>query len=151
MIGVKFSGPDADPEFNEAVGNFVSTIIYGRPGRIDNYCSMAVLADDVVIAGVLYNNYYPEQGVIEMHAGSLDKRWLTRPVLKAMFSHAFDQFKCQLCVLRVSEHNKPMLRIAKAYGFQEFIIPRLRGRNEAEHILTLSDDDWRSNRFNKGR
>ncbi len=151
MITVKFSGPDSDPDINRAIGDFVSNIIYGAAGKIENYCSMAVLDGDAVIAGVLYNNYYPDQGVLEMHAGSLTKRWLTRPVLKAMFSHAFDRFKCQMCVLRVSEFNKPMLRIAKAYGFQEHIIPRLRGRDEAEHILTLSDDDWRSNRFNKGQ
>lgn len=151
MIEVKFSGPETDPEFNEAVGDFVSNIIFGKAGKIHNYCSMAVLDEGVVIAGVLYNNWHPEEGIIELHAGSLDRRWLTRRVLRSMFSHAFDRFRCQLCVLRVSERNKPMLRIAKAYGFQEFIIPRLRGRDEAEHILTLSDDDWRSKRFNKGR
>lgn len=151
MIEPKFSGPNDDPEFNEAIGDFVSNIIYGRPGRIENYCSMAVVDDGVIIAGVLYNNYHPKEGVIEMHAGALSKKWLTRPVLRAMFSHAFDKFQCQLCVLRVSERNKPMLRIAKSYGFQQYIIPRLRGRDEAECILTLSDDDWRSNRFNKGR
>jgi hypothetical protein len=48
-----------------------------------------------------------------------------------------------------------MLRIAQGLRFQEFIIPRLRGRAEAEHILTLSDDDWRSQqsrrRFSEGR
>jgi len=151
LIEVKFSGPETEPEYNEAVGDFVSEIIYGKAGRIHNYCSMAVLKDGVAIAGVLYNNYYPEQGVIEMHAASRDKQWLTRPVLRSMFSHAFERFQCQLCVLRVSEHNKPMLRIAKAYGFNQHIIPRLRGRDEAEHILTLSDDDWRSNRFNKDK
>jgi len=150
LISVKFSGPENDADFNEAIGDFVSSIIYGEPKRIANYCSMAVVDDGAVIAGVLYNNYYPKQGVIEMHAGSLSKRWLTRLVLRSMFSHAFDTFKCQLCVLRVSEHNKPMLRIAKSYGFNEYVIPRLRGRDEAEHVLTLADDDWRANRFNKG-
>jgi len=151
MIEVKFSGPKDDPEFNKAVGDFVSNIIYGEAAHIANYCSMAVVDEGTVIAGVLYNNYYPKHGVIEMHAGSLDRRWLTRLVLRSMFSHAFDAFRCQLCVLRVSEHNKSMLRIAKAYGFNEYVIPRLRGRDEAEHILTLSDDDWRANRFNRGR
>lgn len=151
MIEVKFSGPDDDAEFNEAVGNFVSNIIYGQPGRIENYASMAVLDDGVVIAGVLYNNYYPKQGVIELHAGSLSRRWLTRRVLYSMFSRVFDHFRCQLCVLRVSERNVGMLKIGKAYGFNEYVIPRLRGRDEAEHILTLSDDDWRSNRFHRGK
>lgn len=151
MIEVQFSDPEKNPEFNEAVGNFVSNIIYGVPGRFSQYCSLAVLDEGVVIAGVLYHHFSPKDGVMEMSAGSLDKRWLTRPVLKAMFTVPFDLFGCQMAVLRVSEHNKPMLRIAKAYGFNEFIIPRLRGRDEAEHLLTLTDDGWRDNRFNKGR
>lgn len=150
MIEVQFSDLEKNPEFNEAVGNFVSNIIYGEPKRFSQYCSLAVLDEGVVIAGVLYHHFSPQDGVMEMSAGSLDKRWLTRRVLKAMFAVPFDLFGCQMAVLRVSEHNKPMLRIAKAYGFNEYIIPRLRGRDEAEHLLTLTDDGWRSNRFNKG-
>lgn len=151
MIGVKYSDIQRNAEFNEAVGDFVSNIIFGEPGRFERYSTLAVHDNGRLIAGVLYHHFHPRDGVIEMSAGSVDKRWLTRPVLKAMFAVPFDVLQCQLAVLRVSEHNKPMLRIAKAYGFKEFVIPRLRGRDQAEHILTLSDDDWRANRFNKGQ
>lgn len=151
MIGVKYSDIKRNAEFNEAVGDFVSGIIYGEPGRFERYSTLAVHDNGRLIAGVLYHHFHPRDGVIEMSAGAIDKRWLTRAVLKAMFAVPFEMLACQLAVLRVSEHNAPMLRIAKAYGFKEFVIPRLRGRHEAEHILTLSDDDWRGNRFNKGR
>lgn len=151
MISVKFADAKRNAEFNEAIGDFVSERIYGEPGRFREYCSLAVIDQGRVIAGVLYHHFHPACGVIEMSAGAIDKRWLTRPVLRNMFAVPFDVFGCQLAVLRVSEHNTVMLRIAKAYGFNEFVIPRLRGRGEAEHILTLSDDDWRANRFNKGR
>lgn len=149
MIETIAYGPRSAPEANKMVGDFVSREIWGTDGHIEAYCSMAVVDEGVLIAGVLYHNHYPDAGVIELTAASTSKRWLTRPVLKAMFSLPFDLFGCQLCVLRVSEHNAPMLRIAKAYGFKEHIIPRLRGRYEAEHILTLTDDDWRRSRFHK--
>lgn len=100
-----------------------------------------------MIAGTVYHNWYPANGVIELSSASDSKRWLTRRVIHAMFAFPFSQIGCQLCILRVSERNKPMLRIAKAYGFNEYVIPRLRGRNEAEHILTLTDDQWRGSRF----
>ncbi|MBB5051120.1 RimJ/RimL family protein N-acetyltransferase [Afipia massiliensis] len=151
MIGVKFSDPQKSPEFNEAVGEFVSNVIYGEGGHFSSFCSLAVLDGGDLIAGVLYHHFSRRDGVMEMSAASIDKRWLTRPVLKAMFTVPFELFGCQLAVLRVSEHNAPMLRIAKAYGFKEYVIPRLRGRSEAEHILTLADDDWRANRFDRGR
>ena len=151
MIGVQFSDPVRNPEFNQAVGDFVSEIIHGEPGRFEKYCSLAVHDEGRLIGGVLYHHFSPRDGVMEMSAAAVDRRWLTRPVLKAMFTVPFETFACQLAVLRVSERNTAMLRIAKAYGFNEYVIPRLRGRNEADHILTLSDDDWRANRFNKGR
>lgn len=147
MIETIEYGPRSTPEANQTIGDFVSRQIWGVRGRIDNFCSMAVVDEGMLIAGVLYHNHYPDAGVIEMTAASVDKRWLTRPVLKAMFALPFDRFGCQLCVLRVSEHNRPMHRIAKAYGFNEYIIPRLRGRDEAEHILTLTDDHWRQSKF----
>lgn len=152
MITVRFSDPQKHSiELNAAVGEFVSDVIYGEGGHFTNFASLGVFDNGQMIAGVLYHHFSPRDGVMEMSAGAIDKRWLTRPVLRAMFAVPFDLFGCQLVVLRVSEHNKPMLRIAKAYGFSEYVIPRLRGRGEAEHILTLSDDDWRANRFNRGR
>lgn len=151
MISVQFSDPEKNPEFNSAVGDFVSTLIFGEAGRFANYCTLAVLDGSALIAGVLYHHFDPANGVMEMSAAAIDKRWLTRPVLRAMFAVPFDVFGCQIAVLRVSERNTAMLRIAKAYGFNEYIIPRLRGRDEAEHVMTLTDDTWRASRFNKDR
>lgn len=148
MMSVRFANQGDD--LNMAVGDFVSNAVFGKADKFANYTAMAVHEAGKLIAGVVYNNYHPDEGVIELHAASVDRRWLTRPVLKAMFSMPFDVWGVQLCVLRVSERNTHMIRIAKAYGFQDYVIPRLRGRNEAEHILTLSDDDWRANKFNRG-
>ena len=98
-------------------------------------------------AVVVFHNYCPEAGVLEMSAAVESKRWLSRPVLRAMHGYIFDDAGCQLAVMRVSENNMTMRRIAKAYGYDETLIPRLRGRNEAESILTLTDDDWNRSRF----
>lgn len=149
MIETIEYGPRSAPEANQLIGDFVSREIWGVEGQIEDFCAMAIVDEGMLIAGVLYHNHYPDAGVIEMTAASVTPRWLTRNVLRAMFSLPFDRFGCQLCVLRVSETNRNMLRIAKAYGFNEYIIPRLRGRGEAEHILTLADDDWRHSRFHK--
>lgn len=75
--------------------------------------------------------------------------WLTRPVLHAMHDYVFNHAGCQLAVLQTSEHNQVMRRIAKAYGYREYVIPRLRGRDTAEAILTLTDDDWKASRFHR--
>src|SRR5258708_6869660 len=96
VIGVKYSDIKRNAEFNEAVGDFVSQIIYGEPGRFERYSTLAVHDNGRLIAGVLYHYFRPRDGVIEMSAGSLDKRWLTRPVLAAMFAVPFDSLRLQV-------------------------------------------------------
>lgn len=108
---------------------------------------MGVFDDDRLIAGTIYHNYHPESGVIELTSASVDKRWLTKRVVRAMFWMPFVRLGCQLVVLRVSERNESMINISRKFGFDEVYIPRLRGRDEGEFIFTLTDDQWRSSRY----
>jgi RimJ/RimL family protein N-acetyltransferase len=150
MITTAYFGPRSFPEQNEAVGDFVSAIIWGEAGRVKDYCSMAVVEDGRLIAGTLYHNWHPSAGAMELTSASLSRKWLTRPVIKAMFTLPFDMMGCQIVALRVSHRNKTMLRIARDFGFYEVVIPRLRGRDEDEHVFTLTDDQWKASRFNTG-
>lgn len=134
-----------NPLANQAVGIFVC-----REANItiNEYCSMGVFDDGELIAGTLYHNYYPDYGVVELSAASISKRWLTKPVINAIFFLPFERLGCQLVVLRVSERNKTMIGIARKFGFEEVYIPRLRGRDEGEFIFSLTDDAWASSKYN---
>lgn len=105
--------------------------------------------DGQLIAGVVYHNYEPDAGVIELSAAATSRRWLTKETLRVMFDIPFREWGCQAVVLRVSDANKVMHSIALRYGFIHYKIPRLRGREEAENVFVLTDDAWRANRFNK--
>jgi len=141
--------PRTDPHQNKIVGDFVSEGVFGSPGKIDLYSSMAVVDDGVLIAGTLYHNWHPEDGVIEMTSYSSSKKWLTRRVIRCMFEGPFVSLGCQLVVLRVSELNKNMCGIARSFGFTEVYIPRLRGRDEGEFIFSYTDDQWRASKYYK--
>ena len=143
-----YYGPQTLPEKNKAVGDFVSRVIWGQPERVENYCTMGVFRHDELIAGTLYHNWHPEEGVIELTSGATTPRWLTKPVIMAMFHLPFDMLGARLAVLRVSEHNTQMRGIAQRFGFSETIIPKLRGDNEAECVYTLSATDWANHRMN---
>ena len=153
MIRTVWAGPSA-PELNEALGNWCAAHI-GLSGRLQApYSTMGVFDGETLIGVMLYNNYQPEEGVIEIHGAATTPRWLTRPVLREMFAFPFERLGCQLVVMRVSERNKTwngrgLPRLLKAYGFNAYPIPRLRGRDEGEIIYTLTDDDWRSNGFQR--
>lgn len=142
-------GGAGDPAANDAVAGFVAAHIDGCERGFADFTTLGVADEGRLVAGVVYNNYSPEAGVIELSAASTNRRWLTRPVLKAMFSYPFDEIGCQLAVLRVSEENRGMVDIARRFGFTSHRIPRLRGRQEAEIIFTLTDNDWRAHPVNR--
>lgn len=148
MLEPRHFGPRSSPLENEVVGNFVSNVIWGMPGRIRDYCAMGVFDGEKLVAGVLYHNWHQDAGVIELSTGARNGRWLTRPVIRALFNMPFNNLGCQLCVIRVAETNATMIHIARSWGFTEVFIPRLRSRDEGEFIFSYSDDQWRSSPYN---
>lgn len=142
-------GGAGNPATNQAIADFVSGHIDGCERGFADFTTMGVTEGDMLIAGVVFHNYAPEAGVIELSSASTSRRWMTRPVLKAMFGYPLDEVGCQMVVLRVSERNTGMIAIAKRFGFDSYRIPRLRGREEAEIIFTLTDNDWRAHPVNQ--
>ncbi len=147
MITTAYFGPQSSPIDNLTVGNFVSNVVWGAPNQLEQYCTMGVFEDGALIAGTCYHNWHPDNGIIELTSGSLSRRWLTRPVIRDMFRLPFDMLGCQMSVLRVSEKNETMVRIARSFGFSETFSPRLRGRDEGEFIFCYTDDQWRASRY----
>lgn len=147
-------GGSANADANDALANWCAAHI-GLPRPFEPpYSTMGVFDGEKLIAVMLYNNWQPEAGVIEIHGAATDKRWLTKAVLWEMFSYPFQRAGAQLVVMRVSERNsmwngRGLPRLLKSYGFNDYRIPRLRGRGEDEILYTLTDDDWRANGFHK--
>lgn len=142
-------GGASNPETNEAIASFVASHILGCERGWDNFTTLGMIDGQSLVAGVVFHNYAPEAGVIELSSASTSRRWLNRPMLRAMFGYPFDQIGCQMVVLRVSERNTVMVEIAKRFGFKSYRIPRLRGREEAEILFTFTDDDWRAHPINR--
>lgn len=142
-------GGASAPAINQAVASFVASGIAGCERGWENFTTLGLIEGDRLVAGVVFHNYAPEAAVIEISAASTSRRWLTRPMLKGMFGYPFDQLGCQMVVLRVSERNAVMIGIAERFGFTAYRIPRLRGREEAEILFTLTDDDWRAHPVNR--
>jgi len=117
-------------------------------------CSSIGFTDNSrLVAGIVYHNWNPDAAVIEISAASICRKWLTKKRLTEIFSYPFKQLNCQMCVARVSERNTRTRRIWRSLGADEHLIPRLRGRSEAEIIFTLTHEKWLSfeNRMNYGK
>lgn len=135
-----------DPAYLELVG-LITRIIWGKPVELTDGTVMAVTEGNRIVGACLFHNWQPDEGVIELTSASLSPRWLNRPVLQAMFDYAFNRLRCQAAVMRVDPDNTRMCRIATAFGFKRYDIPRLRGRNKAEALFILGDDEWRGGKF----
>lgn len=128
---------------------FITSRIWGREVPMSEGTVMAVAEGKQIIGACLFHNWQPDEGVIELTSASVSPRWLNRRVLRAMFGYAFDTLKCQAAVMRVDPANVRMCRIATAFGFKRYDIPRLRGRDKAEALFILGDDEWRKGKFSK--
>lgn len=148
LMGIVWGGADA-PEINAGIEEFVSLLIPGCERGFGGSATMGIIRDGELIAGIVYHNWSPETGVIEISGAATDSCWLNRETLKAMFSYPFDEIGCQMVVSRHSEHQTRLRRMWRAVGSHEYVIPRLKGRNEAMVVNTLTDDDWRKGRFNR--
>jgi RimJ/RimL family protein N-acetyltransferase len=143
-------GGTQNPDVRDAIVRFVSRQIWGGDKTFGNCVAMGVIDGETLIAGMIFHNYEPTAQTIELSGAAISKRWLNRRVFNEMFSYAFDQAGCQMLVARHSEHNKPLRRMWSAIGAQEYVIPRLRGRNEAEAVATYTAEAWRNGKTMKG-
>jgi RimJ/RimL family protein N-acetyltransferase len=104
-------------------------------------------ADGRLMAAVAFHNWNPQAGVIEVSAAAIDPRWASRAVLSELFGYAFAI--AQAVVARTAEDNTRVRRLWKAFGAQEYIIPRLRGRMTSEVVILLTDDAWAVSRMRR--
>lgn len=134
------------------VGSWVASRIANCVRGFGPSSAIGIEDEGNLIAGVVYHDYSPESGVIEISAASESKKWLSRPNLYVIFSYPFDQLKVQMVVMRTEASNKQsngrgIERISKSYGFSQINIPRLYGRAKDGILHTLTEEAWRSNGY----
>lgn len=110
-------------------------------------CATAVVLDEshALAAVVVFHNWNPEAAVIEVSAAAVTPKWAQRSVLRELFGYVFSI--AQACIARAAEGNVRVRRLWTAFGAEEHVIPRLRGRKASEAIYLLTDDAWAQSRF----
>lgn len=140
----------ADDREQRLMSAWVANQIWPGKGRDFGKCqALAVIEGEKLIAGMIYHNYEPDAGVIEISGAGTSKRWLTKETLRVMFQIPFIDWGCQAVVMRVSDEDAPLHSILDRYGFERFVIPRLRGRDKNENVFLLTDEAWAGNKFNR--
>src|SRR5215831_503277 len=101
-----------------------------------------------LIAAVLYHNWVPEAGTIELGIAALPRRnWMTRETLRVVFGYPFEQLGCQMILHHIPADNEPVLRQLAAGGYMLIRVPRLYGRDQDGVLALLTRETWSTSKF----
>lgn len=115
-------------------------------GWKDCQAALVLRDDGRVAAGVVFHDWSPETGVIEVSAASAYPGWAQRSVLAELFGYAFSF--CQMVVARTTSAR--VVKLWRGFGADAYEIPRLGGRETPMTLLTLTDDAWAASKLNGG-
>jgi len=138
---------------DEIIAQFVAQFIPRAQGRSFGPCAtIGVVSEGALIAGIVYNNYRADAGVIEMTTAAVPgTRWLSRETLRRMYEYPFLQLGCQMIVLHADADDERLLRQLAALGHAFIRVPRLLGRDKDAVICLLTREAWESNKITKRR
>ena len=136
-----------DYEHHEGVAGFVAALTGLRRG-FGKCKAIGVLKDNRPIAGIVYHNYNPEAGIIELVAGALPKTvWMTRETIWRVYEYPFLQLKCQMVMQLTPAENERLLRQAAAVGYMFIKFPRAFGRDRDGVICLLTREAWEDSKI----
>ena len=130
------------------VEKFIAVKIWGRLRNLaGDTAAVFIDKNKNMAAAVMFQNYDPDAGVIELTGASVTPRFLTRKTLHELYSYAFDQLGCQTVLQTARADDEHQAKLLPRYGFTRHDVPRLKGRNVDAALYVLHDDVWRANRF----
>jgi hypothetical protein len=136
---------------NGIVSAFVARLIpHCARGFGFNIQTIGVVDGGDLIAGIVYQNWEPEAGVIEITAAALPgEPWLSRETLRHMFQYPFLICGCQMVVQRIPADDERQEWMMSRFGYMLIKVPRMYGRNRDGVLALLTYEDWASNKFNR--
>ena len=111
------------------------TLLYGQDKLVTTWVSqklgipdfgpcsaIGIVKNNILIAGAIYNDFrHDHRGLpmsIECTIVSIDKTWLNRHILNALFGYPFTQLKVRRVQLKTAKRNKELRKMFEALGFK---------------------------------
>lgn len=136
---------------DKAIADFVAQMIPHCRYGFGNCKTIGVIdAAGRTIAGIVFHNWNPQFGLIEITAAALPRsRWFMRETIRRMYGYPFDIAQAQMILHWVRADNTPLLRQLAAIGCTRTLVPRMFGRDMDAMLCTLTCEQWKANRINK--
>jgi len=128
------------------VAAFVSKLIWGdgRGFSSEHQAAGIINRDGYIVGGVVFHNWNPWAGTIELSAAATTAKWLTRRIITQILAYPFIKCGCQMIMGQTEKNNRRDRRLMCGIGFSEQHIERLFGRDNDGILQTLTDDEWKA-------
>lgn len=144
MLTITFHDEKTLPRMHGQSVMFVANALGG--GTFYPCSSMGVSRDGVLLGAVIFHDWQPERGTVEMSVHGT-KGWISRRVVNAAMGYIFDGLKCQMVVGQAASANTDALALDRRIFANEVVIPRLMGRETDGHVFSLTHEQWLEHRL----
>lgn len=107
--------------------------------------------DDNLIGGVVFSNYQPHFGNIEVSFAATRADWLTPNLVRGIMSYPFDQLGVRRITSLTPKKNRKARQFLKKFGFVHEGTVREGFGTDHMIISGLLEREWRAHRFATGR
>lgn len=129
---------------DEVLCAWVAQRIASMPRGFEKTARAVGVMDDVLIAAVIYHDYYPENGTCQISVASDSPRWAQRGIIRALLSVPFEQYGVQKLWSSMRQDNKRAIRFNHGIGFkQEAVLRHHYGHGQHAVITSMLDKEYR--------
>ena len=138
---------------DKVIADFVAQCIPECRARGFGKCTAIGVADETgLIGGVVFRNWCPEVGTIEVSGAALPgTNWLSRRTLQIVYDYAFYQCNCHMVIQTMMADNEAALALTAKLGFTFYRIKHLGGPGRDGVVATFTVDDWKNCKINSNR
>jgi RimJ/RimL family protein N-acetyltransferase len=142
-------GGVSNPEMNTNLMNYVGYRLHGRPHDFGPCGTLGVCQGERLLGVVVFHEWLPQFGIIEISAAADDPRWLCKRTIREVMGICFSGHRCQQIVSRMAADNHRAIKIFDYLEFQKIRLPNLKGKGKDEFVMLFTDDQWAEHRLNK--
>jgi RimJ/RimL family protein N-acetyltransferase len=105
--------------YNAEVAEWVYRHIPGMPRGFANPVAIGVMDAEGVrpMAGVVFHDYEPEFGTIQLSAAAVSPQWASRNIIKTILQYPFEELKVQKVWTATKHSNARALKFNEGVGF----------------------------------
>lgn len=130
--------------FDKEVGKFVSDRIEHVGNDWGPMAAIGVIDDNNnLIAGAVYNMYYPEHQSIQISMAADSPRWANKAVIKGILDYAFDELNVNRVWTATPHKSERVIKFNQRLGFtKEAVLRDAFGRGSHSTICRLLKKDF---------